>query len=67
MKDIEWPMGLTIDFKEKLLFWIDSRKSMIFSSNFEGENRKVSFNKLLAKIIIKNLYYSEINNKIFHY
>lgn len=39
--DIEHPRGLTIDYSEEALYWVDSKKDTIESAGFLGNNRRV--------------------------
>lgn len=39
--DIKHPRGLTIDYSEEVLYWVDSKKDTIESAGFLGNNRRV--------------------------
>ena len=39
--DIESPQGITIDFVDMMLYWVDSQKDTIESAKFNGNNRRV--------------------------
>jgi len=40
-ENILWPNGLTLDLENNRLFWVDAKLHVIFSSDFEGQNRQV--------------------------
>jgi hypothetical protein len=40
-ENILWPNGLTLDLENNRLFWVDAKLHVIFSSNFEGQERRV--------------------------
>ncbi|XP_052784175.1 low-density lipoprotein receptor-related protein 4-like [Mya arenaria] len=39
--DIEHPRGITIDFADDMLYWVDSKKDTIECAGFNGNNRRV--------------------------
>lgn len=39
--DIQHPRGITIDFSEDMLYWVDSKKDTIECAGFLGNNRRV--------------------------
>lgn len=41
--EIFWPNSLSIDFKQKKLYWCDPQKASIERCDFDGENRDVLF------------------------
>lgn len=38
--DIYWPNGLTVDYANNLLYWVDAKILFLDSMDFEGKNRK---------------------------
>ncbi|XP_048744811.2 low-density lipoprotein receptor-related protein 4-like isoform X2 [Ostrea edulis] len=43
------PRGITIDYKEKLLYWVDSQKNTIESVQFNGNSRRIIVSHAGAK------------------
>lgn len=41
--DIKWPNGLTIDYPNQRLYWVDAKLSTIESILLDGTDRRVSF------------------------
>lgn len=41
--DIVWPNGLTLDYAEKRLFWLEAKLGYIASTDWEGNSRKTIF------------------------
>lgn len=39
--DIQHPRGITIDFTDEVLYWVDSKKDTIECSDLMGNNRRV--------------------------
>jgi hypothetical protein len=39
--DIQHPRGITIDFNDDMLYWVDSKKDTIECAGFLGNNRRV--------------------------
>ena len=39
--NIEWPNGLTIDYKDRQLYWVDAKLHFIHACNLDGTNRRV--------------------------
>ena len=39
--DIAWPNGLTIDYEDSRLFWVDAKLGSINSCDLRGNNRRV--------------------------
>jgi len=39
---IKWPNGITIDYEERRLYWVDASLSYIHSSNLDGTDRSVN-------------------------
>ena len=37
---VAWPNGITIDYFESLIYWVDAKLDYIASSDFDGENLK---------------------------
>lgn len=37
---IFWPNGLTIDYDERLIYWVDGKLQFIESMDYEGGNRR---------------------------
>ena len=33
---VGWPNGLTVDFDENVIYWIDAKANGIFKMNFDG-------------------------------
>lgn len=38
--NIEWPNGLTLDYVNKRLFWVDAKLHQIFSVDWNGQDRR---------------------------
>jgi len=41
--DLVWPNGLTLDYDEKRLYWVEAQLSYIASVDFDGRNRRTIF------------------------
>ena len=41
-RDIVWPNGMTIDYKEERLWWTDARLGTIESADLNGSDRKIT-------------------------
>ena len=41
--DIVWPNGLTLDFKQKKLYWLEAKLGYIAAIDWQGTNRKTIF------------------------
>ncbi|KAH3741238.1 hypothetical protein DPMN_047959 [Dreissena polymorpha] len=39
--DIQHPRGITIDFSDDTLYWVDSKKDTVECAGFNGNNRRV--------------------------
>lgn len=39
-EDIYWPNGLTVDYANNLIYWMDAKLQFIDTINFNGLNRK---------------------------
>ena len=39
--DIFWPNGLTLDYTEERVYWMDAKLSYIHSMKFDGSDRQV--------------------------
>ena len=37
--DIQWPNGLTLDYQNKRLFWVDAKLLTISAINWDGTDR----------------------------
>ena len=46
-----WPNGLTLDYTNNKLYWVDAKHHIIESANLDGSNRKavISQGKEVAK------------------
>lgn len=42
-QEISWPNGLTLDFEDKRLFWVEAKLRYIASVDWDGRNRKQIF------------------------
>ena len=42
-QNIQWPNGLTLDYKNKKIFWTDARLRYIAKANYDGSNREKIF------------------------
>lgn len=47
--DIFWPNGLTVDYENELIYWLDGKLKFIAVMNYDGQKRK--------KIVTKGLVY----------
>lgn len=45
-QDVHWPIGLSINYKTKRLYWCDQHKQTIESADFNGNNRVVELEEL---------------------
>ena len=48
-RDIVWPNGLTIDYREDRIWWNDARLGTVESSDLNGRDRKVALRSRLAR------------------
>ena len=39
-KDIHWPNGLTVDYKDKKIYWTDAKLNYIARIEYDGSNRQ---------------------------
>lgn len=42
-RDIVWPNGLTIDYQQERVWWVDARRGTVESADLNGGDRKVTF------------------------
>ena len=41
--NLQWPNGITLDRKHRLVFWVDAGKDRLESINYDGNNRTLLF------------------------
>ena len=40
---ITWPNGLTLDYQENRVYWIDARHNYIASADYNGDSRRMAY------------------------
>jgi low density lipoprotein receptor-related protein 5/6 len=61
---ITWPNGLTLDYEEKRVYWIDARYNYIASVDYHGTNRRITYTQAVnhpyaLTIFAKQLYWTD--------
>ena len=40
-KDVAWPNGITLDYVQKKVYWIDAKLHLIGSCNYDGSDKRI--------------------------
>ena len=67
-----WPFGLTLDYQNQVLYWIDATLDRIESSNVDGTNRQLiaafvsNYHAFAISFFNDILYWSDWNTDMIH-
>lgn len=59
--NIFWPNGITIDYDNNLIYWVDAQLHFIDAIDFNGENRK----RIVKTGLVYPYAITVINEKLF--
>ena len=51
-RNLTWPNGLAMDYKEGIIYWVDAKTKVVETSNIDGKNRKILISKLAYILFI---------------
>ena len=60
-----WPNGLTLDYQNQVLYWIDGSLDKIESSNVDGTNRRLILSLALSSLNYQGFALSFFNNTLY--